>query len=63
MPFDLVAIAIGAEDLDVAAGQLRGLQDRLTTAAARRADFAPGQHFARAIPSGDSDTRDLVEAE
>ena len=63
MPFDLVAIAIGAEDLDVAAGLLRGLQDRLATTAAWRADCAPGQNLARAIPSGDSDARDLVEAE
>ncbi len=53
---DRGAVATGAEDLDVAATELRGFEDRLAAAAARRADHV-------ATSPDDREARDLVEPE
>lgn len=61
--FDLAAITIGGEDFDVGAGQMRSLQNRLTTAAAGSADDIPFQFETRSIAACHRDTLHLAEPE
>ena len=57
------AVAVGAEDLDVAAAQLGRFEDRLAAPAARGDRRAAGQRVARSVAARDRDSGDVVVPE
>ena len=57
------AVAVRRDHLDVEAGQVRRLVDRLAAAAAGRHRIVAGQRAVRDMAAGDGDPRHLVEPE